>query len=232
MATITVLCPSYKGISDAEVLERASAADLEAAGHRVNSVVVRRVALLDVARNELFKQGRRLATDYVLWLDDDARVEARTIRTMLLLDLDVVAAPVQMRGDARAPNISIVSQPVTHPSGLQTVECSYLGLGCVLMKRSAVNRIWDYWVSERHYRSPADGKLSVELFGSTLLPVAGIDPTDTSGDRVLLGDDLIFSWRMREAGLTLRALLQAVTQHADLPRYCLAEDERYFRRGT
>jgi hypothetical protein len=230
-ASIIVLVPSYRGITNEEALERASAKDLESAGHKVGAVVVRKVALLDFARNELLKQGRLLSTDYLLWLDDDARVEARTIRNMLDLDLPVVAAPVQMRGEAGAPNVAMISQPFTHPNGLQTVECSWLGLGCVLMKREAVEQVWNRWKG-LHYRSPADGKPTLNLFGSTLVPADELDPSDKSGDQILLGDDLIFSWRMRQAGLTLRALLQAVTQHADLPRYCLAEDERWFRRAT
>ena len=212
-----------------EILERASAKELEAAGHSVGCVVVRRVALLDSARNELLKQGRLLRPDFIVWLDDDARVEARTIRDMLSLDLPVLAAPVQMRGGQGMPNVKIIAPPVAHANGLQTVECAWLGLGCVLMRMDAVDRVWEHF-SHMHYRSPADGKRSLHLFGSTLVPVKELDPDDTTDDNVLLGDDLIFSYRMRQAGLTLRALVQAVTQHADLPRYCLAEDERFFKR--
>lgn len=222
---------SYKGISQEEARERVCAAELEQAGYDVGIAIVAGVALLDFARNELLKQSQLLGCAFTLFMDDDARIAARSIRQMLELNLPVLSAPVQMRSDGNKPNVGWhgKSQPVTHADGLQTLECLQTGLGAVLMTREAVETLCSHYET-LHYRSPYDGKRTLAIFSSTLVPAVEINPDDASGDNLLLGDDLIFSWRLRQAGLTIRAFMQATTQHADLPTYCFADDARYFRR--
>lgn len=220
---------SYKGIPVEEAQERVCAAELTQAGYDVGIAIVPGVALLDFARNELFKQAVLAACEWTLFMDDDARIAARSMREMLDLDMPVLSAPVQMRTESRAPNVAWNGQPVTHPNGLQTLDCAVTGLGAVLVRRDAMERIWEHY-QHLHYRSPYDGKRTLALFSSTLVPAVELNPEDTSGENILQGDDLIFSWRIRQAGLKIRAYMQATTQHADLPPYCLAHDERYFRK--
>ena len=225
MTSIFLAVPSYKGISDEAARALIGAEDIERAGIKVATCVVRQVALLDLARNELLAMAHDLGFDYVLFQDDDARTASTSIREMIVAAdtyrFPVLSAPVQMRVENRAPNVFQPGPPIAIGDGQYVCEIAWTGLGSVLVSREAIKTLVEKY-ADRHYRSIArPGKTAWNLFRSDT--VSPLDPSAPEGARDFAGDDRIFCHLLREAGFKLRAFMFAVTDHRGMGRYCLGE---------
>lgn len=227
MTTLFLAVPSYRGITDKEARDLIGADELERAGLAVVCAVVRQTALLDLARNELLAAAHDQGADYLLFQDDDARTAPSSIREMIAaadrLYFPVLSAPVQMRTEAREPNIVPIGPPINIGDGQYVCEIAWTGLGSVLISRETVATIIALH-ADRHYRSHArPGKLAWNIFRSDTVPAKAHDPNAAEDDRDFLGDDRIFGHMLREAGVKLRAWMFAVTDHRGMGRYCLGE---------
>lgn len=230
MTKLFLAVPSYKGISDAEARGLIEAPVLEQAGIDVTAAVVRGVALLDLARNELLAAFYDSEAELLLFQDDDARTAPSSIRGMIDVmkkhEFDVLTAPVQMRTEAREPNVVPSGPVIALEDGHYVCEGAWTGLGSVLVSRQCVGRLIDKHRS-RYYRSHArPGKTAWNIFRSDTVPARGHDPGAPEDARDFMGDDRIFSHMLRESGSAIRIFLFAVTDHRGMGRYCLGEELR------
>ncbi len=227
--------PNYRGdLKDAMALVGGDA--LRSAGLDIQSIVVRGVAAIDRARNDLLSMAHHLGADYALCQDDDVKTEPGSVREMVHLcetyGFDVLAAPVQMRGSG-APNFGPDGPPMAMEDGSLVGRLIWTGLGSVLVSKRAMSTLIEAHKA-RHYRPRPDTSASLarfgvvkpqcwNVFGSDTVPASELDPDDASGEQELLNDDHIFSYRLRQCGIVLRVYLNAVTDHAGMGRYCAAE---------
>ncbi len=244
MSTRVVLAvPSYRGISAEEALALVGGEELRRANIDIRPLIVRKVALLDYARNELLAMAHASGAAYTLWQDDDTRTDSSSIREMIALaetsEVDVLSAPVEMKRDTlpRQPNVGLSGGPVATAAGSLVAQIAWTGLASVLVSRRATAALVES-CRERHYR-PHPTSIAIlqrlgapprawNVFGSLTVPATALMPEERGDakddEQVFLGDDKVFSYRAREVGLTMRAFLQAVTDHAGMGRYCMAEE--------
>ena len=243
MTKLLLVVPSYRGISAADARALIGADELQRSGIQVAVHCVRRVALLDYARNELLAVAHASGAAYTLWQDDDTRTDSSSIREMIALaetsGVDVLSAPVEMKRDTlpRQPNVGLSGGPVATAAGSLVAQIAWTGLASVLVSRRATAALVES-CRERHYR-PHPTSIAIlqrlgapprawNVFGSLTVPATALTPEERGDakddEQVFIGDDKVFSYRAREVGLTMRAFLQAVTDHAGMGRYCMAEE--------
>lgn len=203
---------------------------LRSAGLDIRPSVVRGVALLDYARNELLATAHHIGVDYTLCQDDDARTEPASIREMVRIcetyGFDVLAAPVQMRGSG-APNFGPDGPPMALDDGSLVGRLIWTGLGSVLVSKRATAVLVEA-CADRHYRSRPEMVAALASIGIAATRSWNVFRSDTvalddSGEHDFIGDDQVFCHLLRKCGIVLRVYLNAVTDHAGMGRYCAAE---------
>ena len=223
-------CPGG-GISNEEAMSLIDGAALQRMGVQV-AVMVARGLLIDIARNELLAVAYHTGADYALLQDDDVKTTPASVRNMLRIcqdnGFDVLAAPTQLRGSGR-PNVAVMDHPLATPDGELVATCSWigLGLGSVLVSRRAIQTIVDAH-RDRHYRSwLMPDRQAWNVFRSDTIAYERLAESERGelppGESILVADDQVFFFLMREAGLTLRAYLNAVTEHGNMGQYCMGD---------
>lgn len=231
--SLLVTCPSYAGISDDEIRQRVDAAALERAGYAVSVACVRGVSLLDVARNELATVARHARVPLVLMLDDDVSIDAPSVELLVRAGVDIASAPYHMRTESAEYDVALVGEPIVS-NGVDLIECTWTGLGAVLVRLHVLEQL-HVRHPELHYRSiGVPGAVSCGYFGSMIVPSRAIDPAAPEGEGTHLGDDRAFSYRAREAGFMIHAVVDARTVHRSAMG-CVGDDlraRRHVERGA
>lgn len=228
MSNVLVTCPSYKGISDAEIRERVDAAALERAGHTVSAVCARGVSLLDAARNELMTAARRVRLPLILMIDDDVSIDAESIELLIRatgVGVSIGSAPCKMRKDGHEYNCAPLGDPFER-GGVTLIECAWTGLGAVMVRLEALDALHDRY-PELHYQSIGTPDVtSCGIFNSMIVPARKIDPDAPADVNYHFGDDRAFSLRARDVGLAIHAVIDARTKHRDMEWSSLGVDLR------
>ena len=223
MTAILVTCPSYKGISDAEIRERVDASGLERLGYAVSVACVRSGGL-DVSRNELMTVARLALIPFVFMLDDDVSIEALGLDAMVRAETDICSAPYKMRTDGNMYDVALMGEPFDR-NGVRLMECAWTGLGAVLVRHEVLASMHSASAHlDLHYQSLAvPGETSCGLFNSMIVPMRRIDPTAGQG-AWHFSDDRAFSLRVREAGYKIHVAPDVRTNHRGLGWSSLGAD--------
>lgn len=227
MSSIFVAVPSYRGISEDEAKERCAEKSMVAAGHTVGLAVLCGCALLDFARAELVAAFMQSQMELLLCMDDDLSIDGASILAMLEL--------MSGRGPAGAPSCRVLCAPyrlrsgtcnffsilpTSAPDAYRLAECLWTGLGCVLMTRAVVEILYAKNARLCFPSEIAPGHAAVGVFNSMVVDAAQY--SGASGAGLFLGDDRAFSHRLRLAGITIHAYVDARTTHRGLDG-CLGE---------
>jgi hypothetical protein len=137
-------------------------------------------------RNDLFcrlyKSGK--AFDYCLLMDDDMEPEPQALNKLLAHDKEIVAAGCTVRSDPPRPNFrtwdpeTFTFRTAFQWNGEGLVRTGAIGTGFMLVKREAMEKIANYYLSLQHEKrfllSPFtvgdDGKFHYEKFDEKRLP--------------------------------------------------------------
>lgn len=212
-----VLCVivSYRGLDGltSENLEHIKDA-MFTAGHGFAHKTIRRTPL-DLARNESFTLVRTTEATSALLLDDDCQIDPLWLpRALSLLDagLDVVTAPVRLRGEEIVFNIDPVGLPVSI-AGERVMQVRWTGFGCVLMKRSVIETMHEKLPS-LHYESQRYEKMmSCAVFQSAIVPNKLLGVGGDPATRRYVLDDRIWSLRAAALGIKVHATIDVDTCH-------------------
>jgi hypothetical protein len=212
-----VLCVivSYRGLDGltSENLEQIKDTML-GVGHGFAHKTIRRTPL-DLARNESFTLVRSTQATSALFLDDDCQVDPHWLpRALALLDagLDVVTAPVRLRGEEIVFNIDPIGLPVD-VAGERVMPVRWTGFGCVLMKRSVIDTMHEKLPSLHYESQRYEGMTSAAIFQSAIVPnkILGM-PGDPASRRYVL-DDRIWSLRAAALGIKVHATIDVDACH-------------------
>ena len=206
---------SYRGLDGltSENLEQIKDVMLTS-GHGFAHKTIRRTPL-DLARNESFTLVRSTEATAALLLDDDCQIDPFWLpRALALLDagLDVVTAPVRLRGEQVVFNIDPLGLPVD-VAGERVMEVRWTGFGCVLIRRQVIDTMHEK-LPTLHYESKKyPGMTSAGLFRSEILPnrVLGMPGDPTARQYVL--DDRVWSLRAGVLGIKIHATIDVDTCH-------------------
>ncbi len=140
------------------------------------------------ARQKLYEAARDLGDfDYILFLDSDMRFPQDALERLLKHDVDMVGVNYSARVMPPRP-IAIKSRSgdgallhtLDDSTGLEDVDA--MGFGCVLIRREVFNELEELWPNSFHW---------------------DFDTEYRKGERVLVGEDVFFCNRVREAGFTM-----------------------------
>jgi hypothetical protein len=213
MTTIFVAVPSYKRISGERARELCAADALTAAGHEVSVLVLGELALLDVARAELTANAVKHGDELILYQDDDVAVAGKSICAMVDImkrrqDVEILSAPYRMRSEGNLFDVT----PTSEPDADRLAECVWTGLGCVLCKRSAIDKLYAANQALKYPSFTVPGGFAVAIFSSIVTDAEEYDPR-AKGQKMLLGDDRVFCHRLRQVGVLIHAYVDADTEH-------------------
>jgi hypothetical protein len=222
MTTVFAAFPSYNGITEEEAKRRCAEPALVAKGHGVGVCVIVGEALLDVVRASLTTVFMKSKADLVLYMDDDVAIDGESICKMVELaaTYPVISAPCRMRGDGRY-NVHPTSMPDEH--GMMV--CSWTGLGCVLVTRKVIEKMYAAYPRLWFKRATMPEATLVGLFNSVVVDAREFDPNTPDGVGMHLGDDQAFSYRLRAQHIPIHAYVDAKTDHRGLPGNMRADME-------
>lgn len=234
MASLFILLPSARGIHPQTFWTCNDwRTELEKAGHYFCGGSVYRMPL-DLARNEMHTVFMSTTADVACWLDDDVQVDPSWIPRMLkaILDgVDVLSAPCRLRdhtagGSAETANLFNII-PTGLPferAGLRLLKCQSTGLGCVMVSRRAMQKLFD--ASEPKYESRMmPGRKSAPLYRSDVASAKLLHP-EAPDVNVYMLDDIAFSLACLKAGLEILAAGDVPTCHDGLPGTFFAAAEK------
>lgn len=238
MSNLFVMLPSRSGIHPMTFWNLNDwRTELEKVGHRLHGTSCYRLPL-DLARNELHQVFLTTTCEVAVWLDDDVQVEAGWIPKMfqaVLSGVDVLSAPCRLRDHtaggsqetANLFNIIPVGMPFER-AGLRLLKCQSTGLGCVMISRRAMQKLFDE--SNPKYESRLmPGKKSAPLYRSEVAPAQMLHPQAPSGVNVYMLDDIAFSLACLRVGLEIHAAGDVPTCHDGLPGTFFAAAEKLDR---
>lgn len=147
---------------------------------------------VDIARTVLVHEFLRSDSEWLFFRDQDVTFAAELMSRMLKLELPMVVAPYARRiGDGF---------DVHFVAGM--VESA--GLGCALIHREVLERIW------AEYRED----LSFDYDGVSLVHIFDRLFVQRDNGRQIWREDRAFCWRVRQAGIPIRAIAPAQVAHA------------------
>jgi len=218
-----VAVPSYRGISKEQAEGNCGREKLVASGHSMTLAVLKDLALIDLVRAELIAMFLgRTKCEAILCIDDDVSIDPDSLLEMIaLLDpskgQEVISAPVKMRSEGNLYNIC----PTSLPDDKFLAECSWTGLGAVLMTRRVFTDLYRCNQRLRFESQLSPGVTACGLFNSIIVDADEFGGAPGAG--LYLGDDRAFSYRLHEAGNTIYAYVKAKTKHRDL-HGCMFDD--------
>lgn len=181
MSNILIATPMYGGVCHGSYMKSMiSLIDvLRSNGHRINFIDVSNESLINRARNTLTEMFLRTMYDYLLFIDADQGFEPYGVLRMINENLDVVAAPVPMKGInwqnvktlARAGvedienytaiwnfnGFSEETKAIISKTREQIVEVDNVGTGMILIKREVFEKMKPYVESYRNNQPNVGG---------------------------------------------------------------------------
>jgi hypothetical protein len=233
LQNLFVSCPSVRGVHPLtmwNVFDMRT--EVEKAGHRLHGSGVYRMPL-DLARNEMATVFLSTTCGLNLLLDDDVQLPVAewVVQMMIALECDgcdIVSAPCRMRSEGNLFNIV----PTTAPfmlGGLRVVECAWTGLGAVMLKRSALEKLFE--VEPEKYRSHLmPERTSAAIFRSRVEGAKQFFIEAPDDLNLYLLDDRVFSMKAHAAGLKIHAAIDVPTVHDGMAG-CFSEELEKLERS-
>lgn len=230
MHNVFVSLPSVRGVHPETVWNLFDMrTELEKGGDRLHGSSTYRVPL-DLARNESATIFLSTTCDTNLLLDDDVQIAAEWLPKMVAaLDqgCDIISAPCRMRSEGNLFNIIPLTDPMEF-AGLRVVECAWTGLGCVLVARRVIEKLFE--LEPEKYRSThMPQKMSAAIFKSMIVPAQRFFIEAPKDIQLYVLDDRVFSLKAIEAGFKIHAAIDVPTKHDGLTGCFSAELEKQER---
>jgi hypothetical protein len=175
-------------------------------------------ALITLARSELLGKFLRSDCTHLFFIDADVSFDPFLIGRMLDTGIDVVTGVYCSRKPPYKLNLNRMAPPhITEtPAGEQLLEIHSTGLGCTLVSRKAIEETCKL-NPDLEYISERDHEPTFALFMETI----SASPVD--GVKRFMGEDIMFFWRLRDAGFPAFAVINATITH-DGKDFCLADE--------
>jgi hypothetical protein len=151
---------------------------------------------IEVARSLLISRFREEKfANYVFLRDDDIDIAPEVVYSMISADAPAVLVPYRLRKKDRFDVVFDESK-----------NLMWGGLGCALIRRDVIDRLWEDYFGELHFYQ--DGELKVHLFRQMFANV--------NGTREYMKEDHSFWHRVRTCGFKLLALEGQKITHAGI----------------
>jgi hypothetical protein len=137
---------------------------------------------------------------HILWRDDDIDVSPATVARMIAADVPAIVAPYVLRSEDEA-RPSTRFDTTLYP---ETGTVQWAGLGCALLRRAILSRLWFDYESELHFER--HGRRYVAIFRDLF--------AERDDGTELLHEDQAFWWRVQTAGYLVQALDDVMVPHA------------------
>lgn len=225
---VLALVPSYHGASIETIKNLFAIEDvLRSQGHLFSFDGIGRTPL-DLARNENATKFLSSNADIAIFMDDDCQVDpewlgaaveilgSRVIDDYEASKVEILSAPCRLRQEKIVFNIAPCDNPVwLH--GMRIMECIWTGLGCVLVTRNVIEKMFDVAKNLQYQSWKTPGATSCALFKSEVVPVRILQTPDEDPEaRVYVLDDRVFSLRAKATGFSIWAGIDAETCHDGL----------------
>lgn len=172
-------------------------------------------ALIAFARSELLGRFLRSDCSHMLFIDCDISFDPSLINRMLGTNKDVITAVYSSRHPPYDVKINkSESSKIIKVNRERLIEIHSTGLGCTLISRRAVEETCKFF-PELEYFSDGGSK-SYALF------LEAVRPAPPDNIPKFMGEDIMFYWRLRDAGFPAYAMVDAVVKH-DNRDFCLAD---------
>lgn len=139
----------------------------------------------------------------LIFIDEDQDWKPEDIFCLLAYPVDCVGAPVRKKLDEEFYNVRASSPnlPVDFNTGLLVVDG--IGTGCLRLSRAAMQAVWD---RSEEYRDDS-GRVLRRMF-----------PAGVANGR-LVGEDIAFCGKLREAGITIYVDPEIIVGHSGVKRW-------------
>lgn len=174
-------------------------------------------ALVTLARSELLASFLHSDCTHLFFIDTDISFNPMLVRQMAESGKDVVANAYVGRHPPYDPMINLVSpyNLVKGANGSKMLEIHSTGLGCCMVSRKAAEETCKLF-PELEYQS-AHGHNAWALF------LEAIRPAPPDNILKFMGEDIMFFFRLREAGFPAFTMVDATITHSKRD-FCLAND--------
>lgn len=143
MRQVMIACPSYDGrvgVFWTNALSETIKIGL-VNGIDISPYFVAYDALIQRARNDIFKAAYDSGVDDLLFIDSDVDWNPVDVFRILSHDAPIVAAPVVKKGDVETYSVKLTGRWEVHENGLVPVEG--VATGFMRVRRDAIEQIWD-----------------------------------------------------------------------------------------
>lgn len=224
---VFVSLPSARGVHPSTVWALFDMrTELEKVGSYLHGSSIYRLPV-DLARNEGVTIFLSTTADMNLLLDDDVQIAAEWLPKMveaLCNGCDIITVPCKMRSEGNLYNIIPLTDPLA-VGGLRVVECAWTGLGCVLVARRVIEKLFE--LEPEKYRSThMPPRMSAAIFKSQVVSAQKFFVERAVGaeeEYVYVMDDRVFSLKAIAAGFKIHAAIDVPATHDGISG-CFSED--------
>lgn len=168
--TVLVAAPSYDGkvsVWHTAALTETCKIGL-AKGINVISIYMSFDALVQRARNDIFKLAKDSGVDDLVFIDTDQDWNPDDFFRLLEHDVDIVGAPVVKKSDIEQYNVKTSSLEIAD-NGL--IEVDSVGTGFMRIRKAAIERIWEASeeYTELHKSEPSRMVFDVKVVDGSLM---------------------------------------------------------------
>lgn len=143
-------------------------------------------------RNQIVKEARACAADYIIWIDADTRFPFNGLKRLLAHDKDIVGATTSRRiGEDRSPAAYPVNVNAIQPMQ-QLVPMNFMGFPFLLTKVSIFDKL-----KEPIFAEPPRWMME-QIYGKEKM----VYPHEGS-DVDVMPEDEYFCWQLRNAGFEI-----------------------------
>lgn len=166
---------------------------------------------LELARSEIVHVALRERQDYLFFVDHDVEFPETALRDMIQVDRDVVSLAYRDRGERVSPVIGHIMGRPMRINGHEVLEVEGAPCGALLVKRHVLEGMcakFPELAFERPAQLGGGGETLYHLFKTMICA----DP-NRGGRRRMLGEDIAFCVRARQAGYRVFMMTEIATVH-------------------